>query len=291
MDFSYYPGCSLHSTAVEYNDSVLAVLAALDVSLHELEDWNCCGASSAHSTNRLLSLALPARNIGIAQQAGRDVVMPCAACFNRHKTADHELRTSPKRRAQVEQVVGFQFSGDVAVRPVLDIVGNAVGVARVKARVQRPLKGLKVVGYYGCLLVRPPEVTQFENPEHPTLMNEILDALGADVRQWSYATDCCGGGLALTKSDVAARMVNRLAGFAREAGAEAIVTSCPLCQVNLEMRQASTSSAEANGDGQALPIFYFTELAGLAFGLGEANKWWGKHLIDPTHLLRAVGLN
>ncbi len=282
MDFSYYPGCSLHSTAVEYNESVMAVLGALGVTLHELEDWNCCGASSAHSTNALLALALPARNLAIAQKAGRDVVMPCAACFNRHKSADHALRTDEARRTKVEEIVEFKFTGEVAVRPVLDIVGNVIGVEQVKARVERPLKGLKAVGYYGCLLVRPPKVTQFENPENPTLMGEILDALGAEVRPWSYATDCCGGGLALTKSDVAARMVNRLADRAREAGAEAIVTSCPLCQVNLEMRQ--------NGDRQPLPIFYFTELMGLAFGLDE-TKWWRKHLIDPTGLLRAVGLS
>ncbi len=281
MEFSYYPGCSLHSTAAEYDDSVRAVFAALEVGLHELEDWNCCGASSAHSLNRALSLALPARNLAIAQRAGRDVVMPCAACFNRHKTADYEMRASEERRTVIQETVGFEFNGTVVVRPLLDVIGNAVGLERVKARVTQPLTGLRVVGYYGCLLVRPPQVTQFENPEYPTLMNQVLMALGADARPWSYATDCCGGGLTLTKSDVAARMVHRLAERAREAGAEAIVTSCPLCQMNLEMRQGSAG----------MPIFYFTELMGLAFGLGEARAWWGKHLIDPTGLLGPLGLH
>jgi heterodisulfide reductase subunit B len=281
VDFSYYPGCSLHSIAAEFNDSVQAVFAALDVGLHELEDWNCCGASSAHSLNRALSLALPARNLAIAQEAGRDVVMPCAACFNRHKTADHEMRGREDRRAFVEETVGFQFDGTVGVRPLLDAVGNAIGLERIEARVTRPLTGLKVVSYYGCLLVRPPEVTQFENPENPTLMDRLLALLGADVRPWSYATECCGGGLALTRSDVAARLVNRLVARAREAGAKAIVTSCPLCQMNLEMRQS---------DGAQMPLFYFTELVGLALGLDEARSWWGKHLIDPTGLLQALGL-
>jgi heterodisulfide reductase subunit B len=283
MDFSYYPGCSLHSTAREYNDSVKAVFKALEIGLHELEDWNCCGASSAHSMNRSLSLALPARNLAIAQQAGRDVVMPCAACFNRHKTADHALRSDADRRASIEDAVGFEYTGAVAVRPILDVMGNAIGLERLESSVTRPLTGLKVVGYYGCLLVRPPEVTQFENPDDPTLMGELLTAIGADVCNWSYATDCCGGGLALTKSDVAAKLVNRLAERAREAGAEAIVTSCPLCQLNLEMRQG--------GAGEDLPIFYFTELVGLALGLDEAQSWWRKHLIDPTSLLRTAGLN
>jgi heterodisulfide reductase subunit B len=165
----------------------------------------------------------------------------------------------------------------------LDVIGSAIGLERLKARVTRPLNGLRVVGYYGCLLVRPPDVTQFENPENPTLMNEILVALGADVRPWSYATDCCGGGLALTRSDVAARLVDRLVERANEAGAAAIATSCPLCQLNLEMRQS--------GGGSKMPIFYFSELIGLSFGLDRARSWWGKHLIDPTHLLQAVGIH
>lgn len=283
MDFSYYPGCSLHSTASEYDDSVRAVFAALEVGLHELEDWNCCGASSAHSLNRTLSLALPARNLAIAQQTGHDMVMPCAACYNRHKTADYEMRTREERRVFIEEAVGFEFTGAVAVRPVLDVVGNAVGLEQVKARVTRPLTGLKVVGYYGCLLVRPPEVTQFENPEHPTLMDQLLATLGADVRPWSYATECCGGGLTLTKGNVAARLVDRLVERTREAGGEAIVTSCPLCQMNLEMNQSSANSR--------MPIFYFTELIGLAFGLDEARSWWRKHLIDPTGLLQPLGLH
>ena len=283
MDFSYYPGCSLHSTASEFDDSVKAVFTALDVKLHELDDWSCCGASSAHSLNRALSLALPARNLAIAQEAGHDVVMPCAACFNRHKAADHEMRTNEERRALIEETVGFQFNATVGVRPLLDVVCNAIGLERLKARVTRPLTGLKAVSYYGCLLVRPPEVTQFENPEYPTLMNQVLTALGADARPWSYATECCGGGLALTRSDVAGRLVKRLAERAREAGAEAIVTSCPLCQINLEMRQ--------DGGGQEMPIFYFTELTGLAFGLDKARSWWGKHLIDPTGLLQTLNLH
>jgi heterodisulfide reductase subunit B len=267
---------------VEYNASVLAVLAALDVELHELDDWNCCGASSAHSLNRRLSLALPARNLAIAQQAGKDLIMPCAACFNRHKTVQHEMRAHEERRAFIKGALGFEFDGSVSVRPVLDVIGNLVGVDRLRARVTRPLDGLKVVGYYGCLLVRPPEVTEFEDPENPTLMNQVLDALSADVRPWSYATECCGGGLSLTKSNIAARLVDRLVERVKEAGAEAMVTSCPLCQVNLEMRQSD--------EVPRMPIFYFTELIGLAFGIEEASTWWKKHLIDPTGLLQPLGL-
>jgi heterodisulfide reductase subunit B2 len=282
MDFSYYPGCSLHSTACEYNDSVLAVFRAMQVGLHELEDWNCCGASSAHIVSRSLSLALPARNLALAQAAGRDIVMPCAACFNRHKASDHEMRSNPARRTMLEKSVGFSYSGQIHVRPLLDIVVGEVGLEKVTNFVKKPLEGLKVVGYYGCLLVRPPEVTGYENPDDPKDMNRLLNCLGAQARPWSYATECCGGGLSLTKSKVAGRLVSRLAERAREAGAEAIVTSCPLCQVNLEMRQNSTDPK--------MPVFYFTELMGLAFGLEKASSWWGKHLINPSPLLKKLEL-
>jgi heterodisulfide reductase subunit B2 len=282
MEFSYYPGCSLHSTASEYNDSVLAVFKALDAGLHELEDWNCCGASSAHIVSRTLSLALPARNIAIAQAAGRDVVMPCAACFNRHKSTDQVMRQSSEQRRLLEEIAGFSFNGEVSVRPLLDVVARDVGFEKVRSMVRKPLTGLRVVGYYGCLLVRPPEVTQYSSPDHPQDMELLLQALGAEARPWSYGTECCGGGLSLTKSKVAGRLVTRLASRASEAGAEAIVTTCPLCQVNLEMRQGSA--------GPKMPIFYFTELMGLALGLDKATSWWGKHLINPAPLLKAKNL-
>lgn len=282
MEFSYYPGCSLHSTAIEYNASVLGVFKELQTGLHELDDWNCCGASSAHIFNHELSLALPARNLAIAQEAGRDIVMPCAACYNRHKSVDHVMRKDPSHKASLEEIIGFQFTGEVRVRPLLDVIVNEIGLEEVKTHVTRPLKGLKAVGYYGCLLVRPPGVTQFDHPENPQHMNSLLEALGAEAKTWSHATDCCGGGLSLTKSDTTSRLVSRLADRAKEAGAEAIVTSCPLCQVNLEMRQA--------GGGPKMPVFYFTELIGLAFGLDQVRSWLKKHLIDPLPVLEKAHL-
>ena len=281
MDYSYYPGCSLHSTGWEFNASVEEVFKVLDIQLHELEDWNCCGASSAHSLSHSLALALPARNLAIAQRAGRDVIMPCAACFNRHKSAEYELTHHPEQRAFLEKAAGFSYSGTVAVRALLDVITNGVGLECIRSHVRQPLVGLKAVAYYGCLLVRPPEVTCFEDPENPVLMNQLLEVLGADARPWSYASDCCGGGLTLTKPQVAGRLVNRLVEHAREAGAEAIVTTCPLCQVNLEMRQADSQGK--------MPIFYFTELVGLAFAVEKARSWWGKHLIDPRPMLSGLG--
>lgn len=281
MNYSYYPGCSLHSTGLEYGLSTRAVFDALELGLIELEGWNCCGASSAHALDHTLSLALPARNLALAQEIGYDLVAPCAACFNRMKSADNTLRSDPAVRSEVEAIVGFQYNGNIAVRPVLAVLYEDYGVDAIAARVQKPLHGLKVVTYYGCLLVRPPEVTQFDDPNHPRVMAALLEALGAEVMPWSHATDCCGAGLSLSRADVVQKLVGRLAERAREAGADALVTACPLCQVNLEMRQTAEPK---------MPAFYFTELLGYALGVPEANKWWSKHLIDPRPLLKSAGL-
>ena len=282
MEFSYYPGCSLHATGLEYDASTRAVFESFGVRLVEIEGWVCCGASSAHSVSADLALNLPAINVALAQEASHgDLLAPCAACFNRTKAADYALRNDPAQRKQIEQAVNFTFTGTVHIRNPLDVVINDIGLDAVASHVTRPLTALKVVSYYGCLLVRPPHLMEFDNPENPTVMNQIVGTLGADVKDWSYATDCCGGSASLPRVDIATRLVGSLAQHAREADADAIVTACPLCQMNLEMRQAHKPS---------VPIFYFTELMGLAFGLPEARSWWGRHLIPTTPLLSAVGL-
>ena len=279
--YAYYPGCSLHSTGLEYGLSTRSVFYHLGMELVELPDWNCCGASSAHALDPRLAIALPPRNLALAQAIGHDLVAPCAACFNRMRGADHTLRTDAAIRAEVEGLVGFKFSGEIAIRPVLAVLHDDYGTNHLAQQVQRPLHGLRVVPYYGCLLVRPPEITQFDNPDDPQVMASLLRAAGAEVMAWSHATDCCGGSLSLSRSDVVESLVGRLAGRAREAGAQALVTACPLCQVNLEMRQTGENK---------VPAFYFTELLGLAFGLPDTSKWWSKHLIDPRPLLRDLGL-
>ena len=283
-EYSYYPGCSLHSTAKEFDESVQAVFKALGIRLVELEDWNCCSAASATTLNHALSLALPGRNLAIAQKSGRDVVIPCTGCYNRHKSTEAELKRHSAKGQFIEQTVGFEYQPNFEVRALLDVIGNGIGLDAIRAQVRKPLAGLKVVGYYGCLLLRPTEITQFENPENPTLLNRLLGALGADVQPWSYASDCCGGDQTLVRPEIAVRLVDRLVEHAAEADAQAMVTVCPLCQMSLEMRQSG------KGAGGKMPLFYFTELMGLAFGLPEAGSWWKKHLISPNALLQSVGL-
>lgn len=279
MKLAYYPGCSLESTAREYDRSSRAVCRELGVSLEEIRDWNCCGSTSAHNLNHLLAAALAARNIALAQKAVLDVVVPCAACFARLRKADYLLRQGGGIKEELEDLVEFKYTGQVAVISLLEAIAGRVGLERIREKVTRPLKGLKLVCYYGCLMVRPPEVRGFDRVEHPEMLDRLMEALGADVRQWSYKTECCGAGLSLTKSGVVEGLVERLTAAARAAGAKALVTACPLCQSNLEMRQ--------NG-ADRLPSFYFTELMGVAMGLQEAGKWLAMHLNSPKQLINSL---
>jgi heterodisulfide reductase subunit B len=228
-----------------------------------------------------LAIALPARNLALAQQVGSKLITPCAACYNRLKGADYAIHNETGLKAEIEDILGLSYNGGFTIRPVMGALYEDYGPDRLADEVKKPLKGLKVVTYYGCLLVRPPQVTEFDNPDNPQIMSSLLRALGAEVKSWSHATDCCGAGLSLSKADVVQNLVSKLADRAREAGADALATACPLCQVNLEMRQKLEPK---------MPAFYITELAGLAFGLPDTDKWWRKHLIDPRPVLKQAGL-
>jgi heterodisulfide reductase subunit B len=281
LKVSYYPGCSLHGTAKEYDQSVRAVSRALGIDLEEIEDWSCCGASSAHATNFKLSIALPARDLIAAEKKDQDVMVPCAACFSRFKTAEHRLSHDPALKAEIEGIVGGRYQGSVAVRNPIDIIAKDIGLEALKEKVEKPLKGLKPVSYYGCLLLRPPDVCQFDDAENPVLLDKILTELGAETRPWSFKTDCCGGSLTISKTPIVTKMVDKLMAMAREAGANCLVTACPVCTANLDMR--------ASG-GTGLPVFYFTELAALAMGQKGPEEWFRLHRTDPRPLLKGLGL-
>ncbi|NPA25092.1 MAG: heterodisulfide reductase subunit B [Deltaproteobacteria bacterium] len=281
MRYSYYPGCSLHSTGKEYGLSVEVVCQALGIELKELFDWSCCGATSAHSTNFKLSVALPARNLVKAEQQGLDVMIPCAACFNRFKSAQYHLAADPDLQKEISETLATPYRGGVAVRSPIDIFHRDFGLENLAARVSRKLEGLKPVSYYGCLWLRPAEVCNFEDPENPVMLDEIVDSLGAESRKWSFKTDCCGGSLTISRTELVENMVGRLMRMAREAGANCIVTACPLCMANLDMRARPE---------EELPVFYFTELMALAMGLEEAKGWFKLHCIDPRPLLNSLDL-
>jgi heterodisulfide reductase subunit B len=250
MRVSYYPGCSLEATARDYRESLEYVCRRLGIELAEINDWSCCGATAAHSTDEFLSLALPARNLALAEQAGLDVVVPCPMCFNRLKTAGHELETgSPEG-------LSYTFSGRIKVWDLLDFLSQPDWLAQIQAQVKQPLQGLSVVSYYGCMANRPPKIT--------------------------------GASHTISRPDIVQTLVQRLYERALEAGAEAIVVSCQMCQANLDMPQAKIAALfQKKYD---LPIYYFTELIGVAWNSPEAKTWLSRHLANPIPLLRKKSL-
>lgn len=270
---SYYPGCSLEGTAKDYSESIHAVCESLGIGLEELADWNCCGATAAHSIDQRASVALPGRNLTIAERLGYDMVVPCPLCFNRLKTAEKEK---------------IPFEGKIRIWDLANFMSQEDILDLIKAKVTRPLTGIKAVCYYGCMSSRPPRITDADNCENPMSMDRILERLGAEVIPWSYKTDCCGASHVIARPDVVYQLVRKLYEKAIAAGANCIVVSCQMCQANLDMYQDRVGR-ELKTD-YYLPVLYFTELIGLALGHGDANTWFSRHFVDPTRLLAEAGV-
>jgi len=279
---AYYPGCSLHSTATEFDASTRAVGEALGMKLIEPEGWACCGSSAAHRADPEAALRLPLENLSLIEQSGfKEVTMPCAACFNRHKVAQYEVRHNSHNRAVADEAA---YRGTVQVSTLIEAILKHVGSQEVAARVKRPLTGLGVVCYYGCLLTRPPQVTEAQHPENPTDMDALMKAIGLKVLDWSYKTSCCGAAHSLTRTDIVLKLSGDLIRHAREAGAEVIAVACPLCHTNLDARQFQMGLEEP------MPVLYFTQLMAVALGLPEKASALHKNLVDPRPLLRKKGL-
>jgi len=282
---AYFPGCSLHSTAAEYDHTVRAAAKALDLELVEPPGWTCCGSTPAHSTDHTLATVLPMRTLAIVEQMGLDTVTaPCSACFARMKTAAHVMAHDGDMARQVEEQIGYAYRGTVAVQHLIDTMVDRAGLEKIEAKVKKPLKGLKVACYYGCLVTRPPKITQAEHAEYPMKMDYLMRALGAETVDWSYKTDCCGGALTLTQTPLALEMTGKILKNAHACGADAVVTVCPLCHMNLDARQAQI------GLDFQVPILYATQLMTLAFGMGSKVSALRKNLVDPRPLFEEKGL-
>lgn len=281
---AYYPGCSLHSTAVEYDASAQAVCAALDLELFEPPGWVCCGSTPIHRADPQTALRLPLENLRLVEQSGlEEVVMPCAACFNHHKMAQHEIRRDEQRKTEMDRAMGYVYQDRVRVSSLAEAIFRRIGPQEVAARVKRSLQGLRLVCYYGCLLSRPPHATGAPHPENPTELDALMAALGAEVIDWSYKTTCCGATHSLTRPDIVLKLSSSLIAHARQAGAEVIAVVCPLCHTNLDARQFQMK-LEA-----PMPVLYFTQLMAIALGIPEKAAL-GKNLVDARPLLRDKGL-
>jgi heterodisulfide reductase subunit B len=282
---AYYPGCSLESTSTEFNESAKSVCAALDLNLFEPKGWVCCGATAAHRSDPETGLRLPLENLALIERSGfSEVTMPCAACFNRHKAAQYEIRHDESRWQAMDEVLDYHYQDSVKVNTLIETILQHVGKEKIAEKVQKPLENLKVVCYYGCLLTRPPQVTEAENPENPTDMDELVAALGAEVLDWSYKTCCCGAAHSLTRPDIVVKLSGNLVTHARQAGADVIAVACPLCHINLDARQFQMDVEEP------MPIMFFTQLMSLALGLPEKEAVLHKNMVDPRPLLREKGI-
>ncbi|HNX27912.1 MAG TPA: CoB--CoM heterodisulfide reductase iron-sulfur subunit B family protein [Syntrophomonadaceae bacterium] len=286
MKVAYYPGCSLEGSAIEYGVSTKRTAEILDFELMEIEDWNCCGATSGHNTDILLSIALPARNLAIAEKTGLNVLAPCAACYNRFRNAEHQVRNDSRIREKVEKVIDMEYKAENKTYSILDYLTEQVGLDKIAEKVTNPLKGMKVACYYGCLLVRPKGHTGFDDSEYPQSMDNIMKTLGAEAREWAYKTECCGAALGTSQPEVGQKMIAAILRNAKEAGAECIVTACPLCMMNLDMRQKSTE--KSTGEKFALPVYYVTELIAVACGDSPEKVKADKHFVEALSYLKEV---
>jgi heterodisulfide reductase subunit B len=283
MKTAYYPGCSAHATGREFDESLRAIAGPLGLELAEIEDWSCCGATSAHQTNHLLGISLPARNLALAEEQGFEAVLaPCAACYSRLATARYEMAEDEALAARVKDVLRRpSFDNKVVVQNITKVLLELAPTIREKATA--PLEGLKVACYYGCLLLRPPDIAAFEDPEAPTSMETIVEAVGATPVDWHMRLDCCGGGFSLARTASVVRLGRAILDDAVKCGAEAVAVACPMCHLNLDFRQQAISKRAE--PPVKMPILFVTQLVGLALGIAPAELGLARHFVSTRPVL------
>ncbi|WP_294487889.1 CoB--CoM heterodisulfide reductase iron-sulfur subunit B family protein, partial [uncultured Mailhella sp.] len=292
--YAYYPGCSGHGTSVEYEASTRAVCNALNMDLVEIEDWNCCGSTPAHSVSHELSGALAARNLMQAAKTGADcVISPCPSCSSNLKMARHRMQ-NPAFKAKVDELLDAPTPANadggadlMETYSVLQAIVENVGVENIASRVTYPLEGIKVVTYYGCLLSRPAHVAKFDDPENPVSLDNIMKALGAEVLPFALKTECCGAAMGIPDVNIPGSLSGRILDTAKAVGAEAVVTACPLCHMNLDLRQRQAARISKKSFF-GLPVFYYTQLIALAFGLPKNAMRLDKLAVNPYPLLDKI---
>lgn len=279
----YFPGCTLRQKALGFDVSARAVLAALGLELRELKSWNCCGATFPLSTENLLDLTGPARVLAAARLEGTRLAVACATCYNVLRRTNRLLSLDEDKREKINFFIESDYAGDLEVVHLIDLLHREIGADRLRRAVRRPLDGLKVASYYGCLLLRPVDEVGFDDLENPRILDELMAAAGATPVGYPHRGECCGGYLAVRSEEAAMAASRRVLKAAAAAGADLVVTSCPLCQFNLDRRQTEMSRREAGF--RTLPVLYFTQLLGLALGLDPSGYLLDRHYVDARELL------
>ncbi|HWR82225.1 MAG TPA: CoB--CoM heterodisulfide reductase iron-sulfur subunit B family protein [Candidatus Deferrimicrobium sp.] len=289
LNYAYYPGCSLEHTASPYDKSVRAVFAALGIGLHEIEDWNCCGATMYMSVKKIVGYSISARNLAIAQNMGMQICAPCSSCYTILRKTNRHIGWDPKERDKINEALkaaGLSYTTLVEVRHPLDILINDVGLDAIRSKVQTSLSGIRVAPYYGCQIVRPHG--HFDDVDDPVTMDRLLAAVGATVTHYPAKVRCCGGMLMTTQEEVALKLNLTLLQAAVDNGADVIATACPLCEMNLEAYQKKIN--RLFGQNFKIPVVYFSHVLGIALGLKPREIGMDKFIIRPEKLCAAAGV-
>jgi heterodisulfide reductase subunit B len=285
--FAYFPGCSCEKLAISYNQSSVATTKVLGIELEELEDWNCCGATTYFHVDQLLAQTLIARNLAIAEKTGLDFVAPCSACYKNAYFTNEYIKEDPDLEEHINFALeqdNLKFTGDIKVHHIIDIFANEIGPEVIKSKVTNPLKGLRIAPYYGCQIVRPRK--NGENVEDPQFFEEIISAMGAEAVDFAERLRCCGASLIMTSRHAALGLVRVLLQNALDSGADVIATACPLCQVNLECYQTQVN--DEFGTDFSMPVLYFTQLMGLALGIPRRRLGIGRELVSAAPIFSQI---
>lgn len=285
IEIGYYPGCALHGSSDDYEQSVQACMRVLDARLKEIDDWICCGATAAHCLNHKLSVALPARNLGLAEKGGfSELLAPCPMCSMELMKAQRLLTEKKEARAEFSEIVELDIKGTTQVINMIQAF-ERIGLERIQAAVKKPQSDLRPACYYGCLLTRPPKTVQFDDAEQPSSMERIMEIVGAKPVEWNYRTECCGAGMTMSSEETVLELSGRILANAVQHGANCLVVACPMCHVNLDMKQGDVERKA--GVEYGLPVYYLSDVVGLALGLTERKLGIRRHFVTKRPKVEA----
>jgi heterodisulfide reductase subunit B len=291
MDVAYFPGCTLHASSKTYDVQTKLVMENLGMTLRELEDWNCCGATSACKTSDFLAVAMPARNLAIADSMGLEkMIIPCSGCYNRMLTARKKMDSDPLLREQINGELKKKITGKTEIVSILEVLLESVRTGILKKQISKSLSGLRAACYYGCMQTRFAEdIPVSDDVENPQSMESIMETLGAEVLDWNSKTDCCSASASVNDPDISNPLMAAILEDALARDVHCLVTSCPMCQLNLDAYQGRVR--KKYGIEKEIPVYFITEMVGLAMGKNISQLQIDRHLVDSVGLLKELGLS
>ena len=285
MKVGFYPGCSLRGSGKEYSQSLFAVAEKCGITLEEIKDWSCCGASAAHNLNHDLAIALPARTLALAENQGMtEIVIPCAACYSRLAASQQAITDSEEVRQKMQSYLELNFTGNVKLLTILEFLQKYIFPVADQYIVNK--LNQKTACYYGCLLARPKELTKLKRPEDPMEMEEVMQKAGATPIDWAFKTECCGAGLSVSRTDIVAKLSGKIIEDAADRGAESIIVACPMCQMNLDMRRPEIKKQLKRDIN--IPVLFITQALGLSMGIPAGKLGLDKHFVPTGNVVSCI---